>query len=98
MGEECLLYPKFIVYRGVVVLWAREVNRIQGVLQGGVRILERDQIVFYDGRRNITLAALSAKYGRQWVDGKRMRGLPQELNRKGGALTVNLKRREKRLG
>ena len=97
MSDECLLYLEFVIWGGYSVGGWKD-DRIQGVLQGGVRILERDQIVFYDGRRNITLAALSAKYGRQWVDGKRMRGLPQELNRKGGALTVNLKRREKRLG
>ena len=34
-------------------------------------MLERNQIVLHYTRRNIAIAALSAKYGREWVDDRR---------------------------
>ena len=49
-------------------------------------MLERNQIVFHDGRRHIAIAALSAKYGREWVEGRRRKGSPQELDQKDGAI------------
>ena len=58
-------------------------------------MLEYNQIVFHDERRNIVSAALSDKYGREWVEGRRRRGSPQELDWKGG--TISLKISERRL-
>ena len=71
MSEECLLYSGFVVCGCGRSIGGRIFDRIQGKLHGGVWMLEGNHKVSHDGRRNIAIAALSTKYGREWAEGRR---------------------------